>query len=330
LLIRLWLATEVEEDGERFATVKGVPQGSPISPLLANLYLDQLDEALLDEHLRLVRFADDFLVLCASRNQAQDALELTEDILHSLRLRLNAQKTRIVDFKTGFRFLGVRFIRSLVLESSVPDNAPSLAPQKVFPQRVREESWDASPPEPPETDASEPADTDAVPLTAACGEETLREIDPRLRTLYLLDHCHVLGKESERFVIRRNGRLIQEIPAIKVDQVMICGNSQITTQAMHFCLHKHIPIHLLSALGRYQGMISSFDTAPVVLHRDQFATAGEPHFLPCVGKGICPWKIGEHTSGAPPPGPTQGSPSPAKGRGSTQGACRRVANSGNT
>ena len=120
-LIERWIGGEVT-DGERsWRMVRGVPQGSPLSPLLANLFLDRLDEALLDEDLRLVRFADDFLVLCRSRERAEAALELTEEVLEELRLQVNETKTHIVDFDHGFRFLGVDFVRSLALRHRYPE-----------------------------------------------------------------------------------------------------------------------------------------------------------------------------------------------------------------
>lgn len=118
-LIKSWIEAETMEPEGRAHPGKGIPQGSPISPLLANLYLDHLDEAFLKRGLRLVRYADDFIVLCKSRERAEDALELSEDVLRALELDLNEAKTKIVDFNQGFRFLGVQFVRSLVFLSLI-------------------------------------------------------------------------------------------------------------------------------------------------------------------------------------------------------------------
>ena len=122
-LIQLWLRATVVDGNRQFVLHKGVAQGSPIAPLLSNLYLHHLDEALLDNNLCLVRFADDFLILCKSRDRAEQALELTDKVLRQLRLNLNARKTRIVHFDQGFRFLGAQFIRSLAFktEADEPD-----------------------------------------------------------------------------------------------------------------------------------------------------------------------------------------------------------------
>ena len=88
-------------------------------------FFDEIDHAQLlallsglVSDLRLVRYADDFLVLCRDETKAQQALELTEEILAALKLRINEAKTRIVDFERGFRFLGVQFVRSLVVKKA--------------------------------------------------------------------------------------------------------------------------------------------------------------------------------------------------------------------
>ncbi|NJN47570.1 MAG: CRISPR-associated endonuclease Cas1 [Candidatus Competibacteraceae bacterium] len=84
---------------------------------------------------------------------------------------------------------------------------------------------------------------------------------------------------------------MQEIPALKVDQVMVFGNSQITTQAMQFCLLEKIQIVLLSGKGRYYGVVDSFDTDPVLLHRDQFARAADEAFCLQVAKAMVHGKL---------------------------------------
>ncbi len=125
-LIAQWLCAPIlTVDGLLTPRALGLPQGSPLSPLLSNLYLDTLDEAMLDADHRIVRFADDFVILCRSQAQAQDALALTQEVLTSLSLSLNNDKTRITDFAQGFRFLGVTFVRSLALTAAPVRKAKS-------------------------------------------------------------------------------------------------------------------------------------------------------------------------------------------------------------
>jgi CRISPR-associated protein Cas1 len=116
-LVRLWLTAPVQEGTRIVERNRGLPQGAPISPVLANLYLDRFDEALLARGMRLVRFADDFIVLCKERPAADAALELSETVLSELQLALDPDKTRVTHFDRGFRFLGHLFLRSLVLPS---------------------------------------------------------------------------------------------------------------------------------------------------------------------------------------------------------------------
>ena len=77
-----------------------------ISPLLANIYLHPFDVALTSQGIRLVRFMDDFVVMCASQDEAEHTLALVERQLATLRLTLNAEKTQIVNYADGLEFLG--------------------------------------------------------------------------------------------------------------------------------------------------------------------------------------------------------------------------------
>jgi len=296
-LIRLWIEARVHDGKRRFTLKKGVPQGSPISPMLSNLYLDHLDEALLDENKKIVRFADDFLVLCKSQKAARDALELTEEILATLRLRLNETKTQVVDFDRGFRFLGVQFIRSHAFKLKHAHEPPIPMVPAADKRRPSRKAESDRPPDNAMAAAFaeagiEPDQLQPTPEPVEPPPETpTHRLDPRLRTLYLLRHGQVLGKESERLVIRYQGRIVAEVPAIKVDQIMVFGNAQITTQAMHFCLMERIPIYLLSAAGRYYGVVDSFNTDPVLLQKAQFGRADDPAFCLRLGQHFIRAKI---------------------------------------
>jgi RNA-directed DNA polymerase len=111
-LLRCWLRAGVIEGGVVADTVTGTPQGSPISPLLANIALHVLDQAWLASGWQLgmlVRYADDFVILCPTRERAEQARQLAEEALGPLGLRLHPDKTRIVHLQggaEGFDFLG--------------------------------------------------------------------------------------------------------------------------------------------------------------------------------------------------------------------------------
>ena len=112
-LVRLWLRAGVMAEGVVSQTVTGTPQGGVISPLLANIYLHAFDRAWAESGIGdLVRYADDFVVLCSSRKQADDAERQVRAILDVLGLRLHPDKTRVIDLRTGkegFDFLGWHF-----------------------------------------------------------------------------------------------------------------------------------------------------------------------------------------------------------------------------
>lgn len=89
LLIKQWLKAGIAEDGIITIPGKGSPQGSVISPLLANIYLNQLDWALDAAELKFVRYADDLLVMCANESQVECAVRVVHAIKHELRLELS-------------------------------------------------------------------------------------------------------------------------------------------------------------------------------------------------------------------------------------------------
>jgi len=111
-LIESWLKQDILKGLERWTPTSGSPQGAVISPLLANLYLHPLDERLMARGYRMVRYADDFVVLCASLEEAEAALMLVRDWVEGNGLSLHPDKTHLGDCRQagqGFEFLGYRF-----------------------------------------------------------------------------------------------------------------------------------------------------------------------------------------------------------------------------
>jgi len=145
-LVRQWLEAGVMEEGEVRNTLAGTPQGGVISPLLANIYLHFLDEAWEREYRHLgmlVRYADDFVVLCRSRAQADEALRRIREILGGIGLELHPDKTQIVEMglgKEGFVFLGcyLRIMRSHLKGRTYLFRWPSPKAMNRIRDRVRE------------------------------------------------------------------------------------------------------------------------------------------------------------------------------------------------
>jgi RNA-directed DNA polymerase len=111
-LVEQFLKQDIMEDMKRWTPVAGSPQGAVISPLLANIYLHELDVEMREAGLVMVRYADDSVVLCRSREEAQFALTLMRAWVTANGLTLHPDKTHLGDCRVdgqGFEFLGYRF-----------------------------------------------------------------------------------------------------------------------------------------------------------------------------------------------------------------------------
>jgi RNA-directed DNA polymerase len=112
-LIRQWLEAGVLENGVVNASEIGSPQGGVISPLLANIYLHVLDMFWAERFSslgKLVRYADDFVIICRTKHDAESAMQKVAQVMELLKLTLHPTKTRVVDMgQDGFDFLGFHF-----------------------------------------------------------------------------------------------------------------------------------------------------------------------------------------------------------------------------
>lgn len=107
-LIRQILTAGALRDGVYESTVAGTPQGGVISPLLSNIYLHVFDEQMERAGFQVTRYADDWLAVCRTREEAERALASARAVLEELGLRIHPEKTRIVHVTQGFEFLGYK------------------------------------------------------------------------------------------------------------------------------------------------------------------------------------------------------------------------------
>jgi RNA-directed DNA polymerase len=143
-LIRQWLKAGVLEDGCQNATEVGSPQGGVISPLLANVYLHVLDMYWTERYAHLgelYRYADDFVIVCRTKRDAEKALQIVKQIMARLKLTLHPTKTSLVDMgREGFDFLGFHFhkLKSKKSAKLLPYVWPSQKAMKSVRGRIRQ------------------------------------------------------------------------------------------------------------------------------------------------------------------------------------------------
>ncbi len=136
--IALWLEQAGQELG---SPGRGLAQGSPLSPLLANTFLDGLDQDMDALGIRIVRFADDFLLLTRHEPSADRALLTAREWLAEHGLRLNTDGSRVVSFDRGFAFLGKLFVHSMTLDA--PEDMEDSETRAIMRDLAQEDAKDA-------------------------------------------------------------------------------------------------------------------------------------------------------------------------------------------
>ncbi len=255
-LVALWLETAAP-------TGCGLPQGSPLSPLLANLYLDSVDDAIAGRGIRLVRFADDFVLLTRDRERAEAALARIGELLARHGLGLNPDKTRIVSFEQGFRFLGRLFLRSLVLPS---------------PNREQEDEDDA------EAMLRRLAGQDAAAGRAAVRAQDQDAADRDagfdrvLRVLYLMEPGRRLSIRNQAFTVEEKTdgpgtgggwREIAALPPQRLDRIELGPAAETTLVALRHALAMDIPLAFVNGHGETAGVLATSTLGHGRRHLDQ-------------------------------------------------------------
>src|SRR5262245_44122721 len=140
-LIEQMLTAGYMEGDRLFPTPQGTPQGGVVSPLLSNILLTPFDREMRQRGYQLTRYADDWVVTCRSRREAEVALGIAEKILGSLGVQLNRQKTQIVHVRQGFVFLGYKItllILQPIFEADLEPTAYGYRPGRTALEAVQE------------------------------------------------------------------------------------------------------------------------------------------------------------------------------------------------
>ncbi len=280
-LLERWIRGE-KWDGRRITGIsKGIPQGSPISPLLANFFLEELDTALEKQGRRLVRYADDFMVLARTQEEARESLEATAGLLLSDRLELAQDKTRITSFEEGFRFLGAYFQGEGIWIPWKHDarrgRLLSMAPP--LPARLRGPYLEPCEPKPDPALSRrlEQARQHNLAFLAALDRLEPRREKNTMAYLYLTEQGSILRKAGDRFLIEKDGEILLDLPYHKLETILLFGNVQVTTQAVAECLEKGIRLSFLSRRGQYRGALVAPQAGNVLLRLAQFQLHAEPN-----------------------------------------------------
>ncbi|HRI93048.1 MAG TPA: CRISPR-associated endonuclease Cas1 [Accumulibacter sp.] len=295
-LIRQWLTTPVQTAEACLTPSAGVAQGSPLSPLLANLYLDGFDEAITAVDGRhLVRYGDDFVIVCGDSDSAERALEDAALWLRAAGLDLNYDKTRIALFRQGVRFLGVLFDEH-GQRAEDPAAEVWLLQRHLRPARAAaplpEPAMAPLPAVPADLSPAKPAAR--APSQAARPGRGVRHDDPPpplLRTLYLAEPGAYLRVDGGRILVLRNGEEVLSVPMEKVDQVLVADEGAVSFAVLRALLARGATLVVQGAPGEPVGMLVNANDSRVELRRSQYRRSEDAEFCLGAARSIVVGKI---------------------------------------
>jgi CRISPR-associated protein Cas1 len=234
----------LKDQAHALGTLKrGLVQGSPLSPLLANLYLDALDEEIEDQGVKIVRFADDFVILCKTHAGAEKALTHCVKVLAAHGLRLHEDGTRIVSFDQGFDFIGYLFVRTLALKQAKSEQAlPSGKPVKSL-----------------------VTDEGIIEL-----EDNGSRFDPGKRVLYVLDPNHKLTTRNRSFsVLREDDTELIAIPHQRVGRIEVGPTTEFSRRPVDLAIESGIVFAMIDGFGQTKGIATAGDQKRAALQMSQ-------------------------------------------------------------
>ena len=240
-----WIASDVILNGQRLERKTGIPQGSPLSPMLSNFMLDDFDSDLESRGFRLVRFADDFIILCKSKIEAELAADQVKTSLAELGLSINQEKSHIVSLEQGFKFLGYLF-------------------QNEWAVDIGGKTADGT-----DTFGKHEAPENLPPWLAALGEKTPNNIEQQQYEalgnignlteqgifLTIAGESSMLSLDNSQLIVKQDEIVLHNLPLAHLSGIMLFGNHHLTTPLIKAALKAQIPIHIANRMGEYEGAI---------------------------------------------------------------------------
>jgi CRISPR-associated protein Cas1 len=243
---------------------RGLPQGSPLSPLLCNLVLDRMDRNIEAIGLQHVRYADDFVVIADGEDEARQAKHVVENALSDVGLTLTDSKTRVIPATNGFRFLGQSFPVERGGDAAAPARMPTAAHAAAADPASFASMAEA------ETAGSAPIESTTFAVKTSGEDGAVCTSEPLLRTLYLVECNTTLDRDGGQLVIRSRVANEKRIPASRLHQVFAFGHVNMSSGAIALCLENGVPVMILSGRGKYFGMVDPLRLQNMKILRAQF------------------------------------------------------------
>lgn len=248
-LLKIWVRQPVVLNNIRIIRKHGLPQGAVISPLLANLYLDQFDEEI-EDRFKLIRYADDVLILCKSKEDAENAKLEVEKSLKELKLEANKNKEGIFSFDEGFQYLGYLFFKSQIKDSK--SGEPVFAAGKNELEEdipLHKNKWIAS------ADINNIKPLSSLKLKGIVTSEVLHsQIEPSSKVpIYVNGYSNSVRTEGETLVITNSEEDetgSTKIPFNQISLVLFLGMPRVSLPAVIKLKENNIPVYFSHGSGK--------------------------------------------------------------------------------
>ncbi|MBA5249498.1 MAG: CRISPR-associated endonuclease Cas1 [Gammaproteobacteria bacterium] len=248
-LIMKWVKADLDFGKHYIQRTRGLPQGAPISPILANLILDDFDNDMQKAGFRLIRFADDFVVLAKDKKTVEQAQILAKNALAEHGFELHPDKTKIIHQDEGYKYLGYLFLSDKVFtikdKKALPNHTQALTKSTLrnLPQPLAEfqtKQQHAIIQAPLQDPLQEPQNASQKgSFIIVSGSFT------KLNTL------------SNHLQISQHDELLATPSWQQINAILIIGKHHLSTPVLYQAMQKSVPIYFLSRFGNYQGELNA-------------------------------------------------------------------------